>query len=135
MSRHLDLLTGAQEAIGNAVTDQASALLDRVRGTVNTFTQAALPTAVAALGQLHYSGSSGNFQSATEPITLYAKFFSGYRVQDINESGYPVYTRERLLSCRGGYVLVDMPHIEIDGALLVELQVIEDFLKGGCYIE
>lgn len=127
-------VSNATQQIGNNIVDGANAIFSRVQGTVTTFINNALPTAIAALGQLSYSGSSGNFQSATERIVLYAKFTGYIWAADSNQIGHIYFNRNKVKNS-GGFCVVDNPRVEIPGILMVEEQSIEDFLKAGIYYE
>lgn len=125
--------SSALQDVGNTIVDTGRAALRSVIGAINTVAPNALPTATAALAQLTYRGTTGNFQSAMEPIVLSAKF---QHVSQMNPEsfGSPCYMRD-YINTFSGFVLCDHPHFSTGLATSVEESAIEAFMSGGFYVE
>lgn len=119
--------------IGNDVVDKGRSLLSSVVSGASDVINAALPTATAALAQLSYSGSVGNFTSAQEDIQLTAKF------QLISEMapekrGSPCY-RNLVINTLSGFVMCENPVFRSTIATSIEESAVEAFMSGGFYYE
>ena len=121
------------KSIGNDVVDKGRSLLSSVVSGASDVINAALPTATAALAQLSYSGSVGNFTSAQEDIQLNAKF------QLISEMtpakrGSPCY-RNLVINTLSGFVMCENPVFRSTIATSIEESAVEAFMSGGFYYE
>lgn len=108
-------------------------LLDRIVATIKKAAPTAISTANAALAQLSYSGSTGNFQSASENITLSAKF-QPIVEQNPEHVGSPLYQRV-YLNTLSGYVKCENAVFAAPNATSNEETAIEAFLNGGFFYE
>lgn len=119
--------------IGEAAVDAGRALLKGVISTVNEIAPNALPTATAALAQLSYRGTTGNFQSAQEPLVLSAKF---QLISQMNPetTGSPCYQRD-YINTFSGFVLCDNPVFRSTTATGIEEAAVEALLAAGIYYE
>lgn len=119
--------------LGNTIVDGGRQLLKDVIGSVETVIPNALPTAAAALAQLSYRGTTGNFQSAMEYITLSAKF---QHISPMNPEtqGSPCFMRDYINTFEG-FVLCDHPQFASNMATSVEETAVEAFMTGGFYYE
>lgn len=134
ISGRVQQVSNAVGNIGVSVVDSANAIFGKAQGAITDFVNNAMPVALSALGQLSYSGSSGNYQSATEPIVLYAKFFNVSWSEDVNYIGHIAQGRDIINRCPG-FNQIDNPRIEIPGLLLTEEEAIETYMRGGFYFE
>jgi len=90
-------------------------------------------SAAAALAQLSYSGATGNFQSAMENITLFAKF-QKIAEQYPERIGRP-YCRKVRLNTLSGFISCQAPSFHSTIATTDEEALIEAFMSGGFYYE
>jgi hypothetical protein len=124
---------GIASSIGNSIVDAGRNLLGTVVNGINTIMPSALPTATAALAQLSYRGTTGNFQSAMEPIVLSAKF---QKISPMNPEtqGSPCYLRDRI-STFSGFVMCDNPVFQSSIATSVEESAVEAMMAKGFFYE
>lgn len=121
------------DAIGNAIVDAGNALLGKIVGSAQKVLPKAISTAQAALAQLSYSGTTGNFQSAEENITLVGKFLP--LVDQYPEKiGSPLY-KPRYIHNLSGFVLCKDAVFESSIATETEKAAVEAFLNGGMFYE
>ncbi len=120
-------------AIGNPLVDAGNALLGKIVGSVQKVLPKAVSTAQAALAQLSYSGTTGNFQSAEENITLVGKFLP--LVDTYPEKiGSPLY-KPKVISSLSGFLLCKDAVFESSTATETEKAAVEAFMNGGMYFE
>lgn len=108
-------------------------LLDRLVATIKKAAPTAISTANAALAQLSYSGSTGNFQSASETITIGAKF-QPIVEQYPEQLGSPLCKRV-YLNTLNGYIKCENAIFAATGATSNEEAAVEAFLNGGFFYE
>lgn len=115
------------------VSGQKQTLLDRVVGAVEKVLPNAVSAAKGALAQLSYSGSTGNFTTAIENITLSAKF---QRIVDQapNKVGSPLY-KNVYINTLSGFVLCEKPVFQSSIATAEEESAIEEFMSKGFFYE
>lgn len=119
--------------IGSAAVDFGRNLLGGIIDGISDVAPSALPTATAALAQLSYRGTTGNFQSAMEPIVLSAKF---QKISPMNPEtqGSPCYLRDRI-STFSGFVMCDNPVFQSSIATSVEESAVEAMMAKGFFYE
>ena len=119
--------------IGSAAVDFGRNLLGGIIDGISDVAPPALPTATAALAQLSYRGTTGNFQSAMEPIVLSAKF---QKISPMNpeSQGSPCYLRDRI-STFSGFVVCDNPVFQSSIATSVEESAVEAMMAKGFFYE
>lgn len=110
-----------------------NSLLDRVVSAVEKVLPNAVSAAKGALAQLSYSGSTGNFTTAIENITLSAKF---QRIVDQapNKVGSPLY-KNVYINTLSGFVLCENPVFQSSIATAEEESAIEEFMSKGFFYE
>lgn len=108
-------------------------LLDRLVNGVKRVLPSAVSAAKGALAQLSYSGSTGNFTTAIENITLSAKF---QRIVDQapQKIGSPLY-KNVYINTLSGFVLCERPVFKSTGATVEEETAIEEFMSRGFFYE
>lgn len=125
---------GGTEAV-DAVTKSRSGetVLDKLVGAVEKVLPNAVSAAKGALAQLSYSGSTGNFTTAIENITLSAKF---QRIVDQapNKVGSPLY-KNVYINTLSGFVLCENPVFQSSIATAEEESAIEEFMSKGFFYE
>jgi len=121
------------EDVGSAAVDFGRNLLGGIIDGINDIAPSALPTATAALAQLSYRGTTGNFQSAMEPIVLSAKF---QKISAMNPEtqGSPCYMRD-YISTFSGFVMCDNPVFQSSIATSVEEGAVEAMMAKGFFYE
>lgn len=120
-------------AIGNAIVDAGNALLGKIVGSAQKVLPKAISTAQAAIAQLSYTGSTGNFQTAEENITLVGKFMP--LVDTFPEKiGCPLY-QTRYINTLSGFVQCRNAVFESTTATETEKAAVEAFMNGGMYFE
>lgn len=124
-----ELATVMEEAKENA----GNSLLDRLVSSVKKVIPGAVSTAQAALAQLSYSGSTGNFQSAEETISLTAKF-QPIVDQYPEKIGSPLY-RAVVINTLSGFVLCRDAVIALPTATGREEDALTSILNSGFYYE
>ena len=113
--------------------ENGESLLDKIVNAAKSAIPKALSTANAAMAQLSYSGSTGNFQSAEEVITLSGKF--QMIVDQFPERiGSPLY-REKQISSLSGFVKCENAEFSASDATVREETAIESFMNNGFYFE
>lgn len=130
--------SGAKEALSNAkvivndVVDDGRAALDTVVNAVPIVFNSALSTATAALAKAQYSGTTGNFQSALEPIVLTLTYYNAAEDNSMN-IGSPckkllqLSTLTGFCQCEGAKVALACTEYE--------QQAVEDLLNRGVFLE
>ena len=107
--------------------------IDRIINSVKKVIPKAVSTAQAALAQLSYSGTTGNFQSAEETITLVGKFLP--LVDTYPEKiGSPLY-KPKVINSLSGFLLCKDAVFESTIATETEKTAVEAFLNSGMYFE
>lgn len=107
--------------------------LDRIVNAAKKVIPGAVSTAQAALAQLSYSGSTGNFQSAEETIALTAKFHPIVD-QYPEKIGSPLY-QAVIINTLSGFVLCRDATIALTIATGHEEEAVTSFLNSGFYFE
>jgi len=122
-----------EESLNEYDKKQGNTLLDRVVGAVEKVLPNAVSAAKGALAQLSYSGSTGNFTTAIENITLSAKF---QRIVDQapNKVGSPLY-KNVYINTLSGFVLCEKPVFQSSIATAEEESAIEEFMAKGFFYE
>lgn len=128
-----EMLKDTLSNIGNDIVDKGRSLLSSVVSGASDVINAALPTATAALAQLSYSGSVGNFTSAQEDIQLTAKF---QLISDMapEKRGSPCY-RNLVINTLSGFVMCENPVFRSTLATSIEESAVEAFMSGGFFYE
>lgn len=93
----------------------------------------AVGTGLAAMSQLTYRGSVGDFTSAEEMVVLKAKF-TGLVGTNPTEYGSPL-CRRRQISTLSGFVMCENPHMELSAGMISEATAIETFMTEGFFYE
>lgn len=108
-------------------------LLERIWGGIEKVIPGAVSAAKGALAQLSYSGSTGNYTTAIENITLSAKF---QRIveQAPNKVGSPLY-KNVYINTLSGFVLCERPTFNATNATVEEETAIEEFMSRGFFYE
>lgn len=127
------LITSAQNAISDTVGKAENALWGFSDYAVETIFPNVASSAAAALAQLSYSGATGNFQSAMENITLFAKF-QKIAEQYPERIGRP-YCRKVRLNTLSGFISCQAPSFHSVIATTDEEALVESFMSGGFYYE
>lgn len=122
-----------EESLNQYDKGKGNSLLDRVVGAVEKVLPNAVSAAKGALAQLSYSGSTGNFTTAIENITLSAKF---QRIVDQapNKVGSPLY-KNVYINTLSGFVLCEKPVFQSSIATAEEESAIEEFMAKGFFYE
>ena len=121
------------EVMNETVDSGKNSLWNIIESTVKQVIPKAVSSAQAALAQLSYSGSTGNFQSAEENITLSARFFKIVD-QYPEKIGSPCY-RSAFLNTFSGFVKCKDAVFSSTTATSTEEQAIEIFMNSGFYYE
>ena len=108
-------------------------LWDKIVDTAKQIVPKALSSAQAAIAQLSYSGSTGNFLSTDEDITLTGKFFRAAE-QTPEKIGSPLYATVRL-DTLNGFIKCRNPVFSGMVNTVVEENAIEQFMSDGFYFE
>lgn len=108
-------------------------LLDKIVSSVKRVAPAAISAAQGALAQLSYSGSTGNFQSALENVTLAAKF---QRIveQAPSKVGSPL-NKSVYINTLNGFVKCEHPVFTATTATSLEEDAVEAFMEKGFFYE
>ncbi|MBO7183057.1 MAG: hypothetical protein J6V49_02880 [Bacteroidales bacterium] len=130
-TRAKNTITGA--ITGNNIVDEGRSLLEGVVSSVREVLPKALSTANAAMAQLSFSGTTGNFQSASEDIVLSAKF-QPIVEQYPEKIGSPLY-KKRYLHDLSGFIKCEDAVFSTTLATSVEEQAVEEFLNSGFFFE
>jgi hypothetical protein len=128
-----DYVTAEEANQGLSAIRQGGTWLDRIVDAAKKVIPGAVSTAQAALAQLSYSGSTGNFQSAEETIALTAKF-QPIVDQFPDKIGSPLY-KAVVINTLSGFVLCKDATIALTIATGHEEEAITSFLNGGFYYE
>lgn len=122
-----------EESLNQYDKGKGNSLLDRVVGAIEKVLPNAVSAAKGALAQLSYSGSTGNFTTAIENITLSAKF---QRIVDQapNKVGSPLY-KNVYINTLSGFVLCEKPVFQYSIATAEEESAIEEFMAKGFFYE
>lgn len=121
------------ENIGTAAVDAGRNLLNGIISGISEVAPSALPTATAALAQLSYRGTTGNFQSAMEPIVLSGKF-QHISAMNPETQGSPCYLRD-YINTFSGFILCDNPVFQSSIATSVEEGAVEAMMARGFFYE
>lgn len=107
--------------------------IDRIINSVKKVIPKAVSTAQAAMAQLSYSGSTGNFTSAEETITLVGRFLP--LVDQYPEKiGSPLHKAVMLNTLSGFAVCKDAVFSAVT-ATTTEETAVEQFLNSGFFYE
>ena len=107
--------------------------IDRIINSVKKVIPKAISTAQAAMAQLSYSGSTGNFTSAEETITLVGRFLPLVD-QYPEKSGSPLHKAVMLNTLSGFAVCKDAVFSAVT-ATTTEETAVEQFLNSGFFYE
>lgn len=121
------------ETVGSAAVDVGRNLLNGIINGISEVAPSALPTATAALAQLSYRGTTGNFQSAMEPIVLSGKF-QHISAMNPETQGSPCYLRD-YINTFSGFILCDNPVFQSSIATSVEEGAVEAMMAKGFFYE
>lgn len=121
------------ETMNETVDSGRNSLWNILQSVAKKVIPGAVSSANAALAQLSYSGSTGNFQSASENITLSAKF-QPIVDQYPEKIGCPLY-KAAYLNTFSGFVKCEDAVFSATTATSVEEQAVEAFLNGGFFYE
>lgn len=117
---------------GRWVASKAKGAVQEYVGTVNQVMPNMLPTATAAMAELSFRGSQGNFATTTYPIVLKAEFL---RVADPIPARYGYPTNEFLgLGGLSGFCLVKDAKFSISGTVDEEV-ALEEFFNNGAFLD
>ena len=121
------------DVITNAVVSAGRQLLNGVIDSTKNWLPKAISSAQAAIAQLSYSGSTGNFLSTEENIGLTGKFF---RMADQypEKIGSPLYSAV-YLNTLTGFTKCQNAIFSSSIATTVEETAVETFLNNGFYYE
>ena len=124
----------AVEAVEAArASREGKSWLDKIVEDVKQVLPNAISSAQAALAQLSYNGSTGNFQSAQEDIVLSGKF-QPIVAQYPEKIGSPYY-QAAYLNTFSGFVKCQDAVFAATTATNVEEAAVEAFLNGGFFYE
>lgn len=130
-----DLLDWAGDLTQRAISKvggYAKEGLTSLATSVNRVSPNMLPTATAALAEMSYRGSQGNFATTVYPIVLKCEFL---RTADPLPERYGFPCNEfRALGGVSGFVLCKDAQVKISGTIDEE-EAIEQFLNNGCYLD
>lgn len=108
-------------------------LLDSIIGAAKKVIPKAVSTAQAAMAQLSYSGSTGNFTSAEETITLVGRFLP--LVDQYPEKiGSPL-NKAVMLNTLSGFAVCKDAVFSAVTATTTEETAVEQFLNSGFFFE
>lgn len=117
----------------NDVVDQGRALLGDIVDSTTPVLSSVLSGLEAAFSQFSYTGSTGNFQTALELITLSGKF-QPIVDQYPEKIGSPLH-KTMMLRDLSGFVLCENAVFSAVGATSIEEQAVEAFMNGGFFYE
>lgn len=118
-------LTEEGEAAKAAVADAAATVADVAKNAVSS--------TIAAMATVNYSGSTGDFTSAYETISLFARFIP---VTDTNPNDYgSPYMRRVQLNTLSGFILCENPHFSLSIGMITEADLIKTYMQKGFYFE
>ena len=120
-------------AAGKESLAESESWLDRIVNTAREVLPKAVSSAQAALAQLSYSGTTGNFLSTEEPITLSAKFFKTVD-QYPEKIGSPLHEAVYINSL-SGFVQCRNAVFSSSTATTEEDIAIEAFMNNGFFYE
>lgn len=121
------------ESLNEYDRNKGNTLLDRIIGAVEKVLPNAVSAAKGALAQLSYSGSTGNFTTAIENITLSAKF-QWIVEQAPNLIGSPL-NKNVAINTLSGFILCEKPVFQATTATAEEETAIEEFMSRGFFYE
>lgn len=121
------------EVMNETVDAGRNNLWDIIKSTVGKVIPGAISAANAALAQLSYNGSTGNFQSAQEDIVLTGKF-QPIVAQYPEKIGSPCY-KAAYLNTFSGFVKCQDAVFAATTATSIEETAVETFLNNGFYYE
>lgn len=113
--------------------ESAKAAVKSAASTVKEVARNAAGSALAAMSTVNYSGSTGDFTSAYEIISLYARFIpvTGTNPDDF---GSPLMQR-RQLNTLSGFILCDHPHFSLTMGTITEADLIGEYMEKGFFLE
>ena len=121
------------ETMNETVDSGRNSLWNIIKSVAKTIIPGAVSAANAAIAQLSYSGSTGNFQSASEDITLSVKF-QPIVDQYPEKIGSPLY-KAVYLNTLSGFAKCEDAVFASTMATSIEEQAVEAFLNGGFFYE
>lgn len=130
-SMPLNLVTGVTAGL-KTISDAFGQAHDSFDGTVNDI----LSGIQSFQRQVSINGSAGN--SAQRSFDSYARIICDYTTlagTDYNDHGAPLCATRQLSSLSPGYVKCLSPHFENSRANRQEIEMIENYMSGGMYLE
>lgn len=127
-----DATTIGENAIDVTPSNEQS-FLEKIVDDVKKVLPTAVSTAQAAIAQLSYSGTTGNFITAEENIILTAKFYKIVE-QYPEKIGCPYYQAD-YLNTFSGFVKCRDAVFSSTIATVTEESAIEEMLNGGFFFE
>ena len=113
--------------------EAAKAAVEAAGATVKTVAKNAAGSALAAMSTVNYSGSTGDFTSAYETISLYARFIP-VAAQNPSDYGSP-YMRRVQLNTLSGFILCEHPTFSLSIGMVSEADIIKSYLEKGIFYE
>lgn len=116
-----------------SVDAEAKAAVAEGAATVKRVLTNAVSSGVAAMSTVNYSGSTGDFTSAYETISLYARFIP---VTETNPTNYGSPLMKNVtLNTFSGFVLCENPHFSLSIGMISEAEIIRDYMEKGFFFE
>ena len=132
-------VSGGLEWAGGLIRQAVSWTAGKAKGaalelveTGNKYMPNMLPSATAALAELNFRGSQGNFVSTIYPVVLKCEFFRTATPLP-QRYGYPC-NEFKALGGLNGFVLCKDAQVNISGTIDEE-EVIEAFLNNGVFLD
>lgn len=122
-----------EESLNQYDKGSGDSLLDRLVAAAGRVLPKAMNAAKGALAQLSYSGTTGNFQTALEFITLSAKFMQ-IVPQAPEKIGSPLY-QSVMINSLNGFVKTERAVFSSPIATTTEEEAVEAFMNNGFYYE
>lgn len=122
-----------EESLNQYDKGSGDSLLDRLVAAAGRVLPKAMNAAKGALAQLSYSGTTGNFQTALEFITLSAKFMQ-IVPQAPEKIGSPLY-QSVMINTLNGFVKTERAVFASPIATTTEEEAVEAFMNNGFYYE
>lgn len=124
---------GSWEEVAEQAKQANATWLDRIVETAKTVLPKAVASASAAMAQLSFAGSTGNFLSGEDTIVLTAKCLKMVN-QAPEKIGSPLMSYE-YINTLSGYVQCKNSVFQSTTATVEEEIAIEDFMNGGFFFE
>lgn len=121
------------ETMNETVDAGRNSLWNIIKSTAQKVIPGAVSAAQAAIAQLSYSGTTGNFQSASETIVLSAKF-QPIVEQAPDKIGSPLY-QKKYINTLSGFVKCEDAVFSTTLATSTEEEAVEAFMNNGFFYE